>query len=315
METRASPRPLAVIAAALALTLAPSVAHAQTAAPAALSSASLAKSNAILGGSQSMLAEILAQQGGVSLPAQASVQYASLRRPAAYPSLVRLAPAISPGITSGRPDIFGTVALAVDRTPLDHRWRKVANARVGGSAANYASDLRRLDPMARIEAVNRFVNDRVQFVDDSRQFGRADYWMAASETLRRGRGDCEDYVIAKMQMLRAAGFADDDLYLVVVKDLVRRSDHAVLVVRSSGRMLVLDNGTDVILDTESVRDYRPVLTFAADGAWTHGYRRALPPVTIAAASLKPLAPAASAAPADQRSRSASFLAFMTGLSR
>ena len=85
-----------------------------------------------------------------------------------------------------------------------------------------------------------------------------------------------------MQMLRAAGFADRDLYLVVLRDLVRRSDHAVLVARASGRMVVLDNGTDELLDTDRVKDYRPILTFASYGEWTHGYRVTQAPVELAA---------------------------------
>ena len=47
----------------------------------------------------------------------------------------------------------------------------------------------------------------------------------------------------------APGFADRDLYLVIVRDLVRRADHAVLVARAEGRMFVLDNGTDNLLDS------------------------------------------------------------------
>ena len=91
-------------------------------------------------------------------------------------------------------------------------------------------------------------------------------------------------------MLRAAGFSDRDLYLVVAKDLVRRSDHALLVVRAGGRMLVLDNGTNAILDADRPGDYRPVLTFAASGSWTHGYRRAIPSVAVAASTIAPLTP-------------------------
>ena len=195
---------------------------------------------------------------------------------------------------SWRPDVFGSIALAVRRTPLDRRWRDVARDPVGGRAASFAAALRDRVKSDRVEAVNRYVNDRVRFVDDSSQFGREDVWVSANNTLRRGRGDCEDYAIAKLQMLRAAGFDDRDLYLVIVKDLVRRADHAVLVVRASGRMLVLDNGTDMVADADSVRDYRPILTFSANGAWTHGYRRSMPPMTLAAASIAPLAPSASA---------------------
>jgi transglutaminase-like putative cysteine protease len=137
-------------------------------------------------------------------------------------------------------------------------------------------------------------------------------WATASSTLARGRGDCEDYAIAKMQMLRSAGLSERDLYLVIVRDLVRRSDHAVLVARAEGRMLLLDDGTDEVLDTERVTDYRPVLTFASYGEWTHGYRVAKAPVTLASAD--ELVPTLGV-PMDQRSRSASLLAFNTGFSR
>src|SRR4029450_7383372 len=106
-------------------------------------------------------------------------------------------------------------------------------------------------------------------------------WMPASETLARGRGDCEDFALAKRAMLRAAGVPDKDLYLVVLKDLSRRADHAVLVVRANARFLGLDSGHDRSVDSSDVRDYKPVLTFTAGHAYTHGYRRQLPPVNYA----------------------------------
>jgi len=306
MEKLAS-RLLAV--ASLAVAIIPATAHAE-ATPAILTAASLAKSEAILGGSRSALAEIMAQQSGVTLPQIATAK--SLVQPASNASPLRMNAIFSKSDTtpvavrSGRPDVFGTVALSVNSTPLDKRWHRVERARVGGSYATWARSLRGFDAEQRADLVNRFVNNRVTFVDDSRQFGRADVWLTASETLRRRRGDCEDYAIAKMQLLREAGIAERDMYLVIAKDLVRRSDHAMLVVRAGERMLMLDNGSDELLDSESVADYRPVLTFAAGKAWTHGYRRtAAPPVTFASAN----------STGTQRSRSASLLAFNTGFSR
>ena len=291
---RIAPRLLrAGAATAVALALLPAPALAQTASIQAASySLTSAKSDAILGGAPSALAAITAKQQG--LPAPVSLRPASLSaRVPTYSVLRNLAPA-NAGATSGRPDVFGSVALAVDRTPLDHRWVKVARAGVGGASAAYAVSLQDSSELDRIEAVNRYVNGRVEFVDDSRQYGRADLWTAASDTLKRGRGDCEDYAIAKLQMLRAAGFSNRDLYLVIVKDLVRRADHAVLVVRAGGRMLVLDNGTDIVADADNVRDYRPILTFSANGAWAHGYRRTAPTMALAAASVTPLSPSAAA---------------------
>jgi len=271
---------LSCIATALAVVLVPASAAAQ--------SVSLSKSEAILGGT-SKLASILAVQQGRPAP--------QLLRPASFSSpnptfAVLRKRGYSSAVASGRPDVFGSVALRVGRTPLDKRWNKVSGARVSGAPAAYAMALRGDGELARVEAVNSYVNRHVRFVDDARQYGREDFWSAASETLRRGRGDCEDYAIAKLQMLRAAGFADRDLYLVIAKDLVRRSDHALLVVRADGRLLVLDNGTDRILDAEDASDYRPVLTYSATAAWTHGYRRMMPPMSIAAASVVPLTPSA-----------------------
>ena len=276
--------------------------------PASAASA-FSKSEAILGG-QSALAAILAQQGSVR-------EAVAPLRPASYG--IRATPALARAnsvISKDAPDVFGTVALKVARTPLDRRWQRVEKARVGGRAATYAASLRNLGEQSRLEAVNRYVNGRVEFADDYRQYHRVDVWATADSTLSRGRGDCEDYAIAKLEMLRAAGFSDRDLYLVILKDLVRRADHAVAVVRSGGRMLVLDNGTDELLESAQVSDYRPILTFAADGAWTHGYRLESTPVEVASADRVEIGqPVPAAGEVDQRSRSASLRAFSTGLSR
>jgi predicted transglutaminase-like cysteine proteinase len=124
-----------------------------------------------------------------------------------------------------------------------------------------------------LELVNDWVNKRIKYSDDVKEYGVADHWASASQALARGRGDCEDYAITKMQMLRALGFSRNDMYLAIVKDLVRRSDHAVLIVRSEGRFIILDNSTDELLDASMAQDYRPILTYSAHGKWAHGYRQ------------------------------------------
>ena len=270
----------------------PTLAGAQ---PAAGSAASLAwsKTEAILG-APSALQAILARQ---QAPARAALAPASYSVPAFTHAVLRT----DDGALSGRPDVFGTVALKVDHTRLDSRWRAVENRKLTGQPARFAAALRKADAGEQLKLVNRYVNGRVHYVDDQRRFGRPDVWSAANDTLRSGRGDCEDYAIAKFSLLRAAGFAERDLYLVIVRDLVRRADHAVLVARAAGHMYVLDNGTDEVLQSNEVSDYRPVLTFASYGEWTHGYRVDVP-TNVALAD-------------GQRSRSASLLALSAGLSR
>ena len=307
------PRLSWIVAAAIAAAVSVPPVHAQNVPFATGGARSWAKSDAILGGQPSALQAIMAQQSGMPAPAVTP-------RPASYsapvvPAVARSEHLVSPGVASGRPDVFGSVALSIDRAPLMTRWQQVRHARLVGPAARFAQSLADLDEVDRLEGVNRYVNERVAFVDDRKQYGRADVWSAAAETLTRGRGDCEDYAIAKLQMLRRAGFADKDLYLVIVRDLVSRADHAVLVVRAAGEMYVLDNGTSKLLNSEDIRDYRPIVSFAAaGGAWTHGYRVQRPAMTIASAD-EPAKPRVIAAASDQRSRSASLLAFNTGLSR
>jgi len=289
---------LAPLAAALALTASPAAAQSAALAPAAGYFTS-SKTQAILGG-ESRLAAILAQQSGQAVP-----QPAAFRPSYAAPLVQARMPIYRPAIAMDRPDVFNSVALPIGQTSLNRRWRKVAGAAVGASSAAYASGLGDLSPVERLEAVNRYVNARVAFVDDSKQYGVEDHWTTAAETLRRGRGDCEDYAIAKLQLLRRAGFAEKDLYLVILRDSLRRADHAVLVARAEGRLLVLDNGTDRLIDSYAMQDYRPIVTFSGERAWTHGYRRETPPVnhaangvavpvTLAAASVTALTPGASA---------------------
>lgn len=245
-----------------------------------------AKSQAILGGASSSLAAILQQQrSGTPVVQQASLPQPSASIVPAVAPRLEPAPMIRRAILpahASKPNVFGSVALGVSRTPFDRRWAAVANAAVYGRDAAFATGLRHVREYDAIDAINRYVNARVIFTDDIVQFGTADRWLRASDTLAWGKGDCEDYAIAKMAMLKKAGFTDDDMYLVILKDLVRRADHAVLVVRTEGRFLVLDNGTNRLLDSDAVQDYRPILTYSAGKAWTHGYqRRELPPIIYA----------------------------------
>ncbi len=266
---------LVPFAAALALTPVPAAAQA-AAMTVGTAFFSAGKTEAILGG-QSKLAAIMAQQSGQPLTPQPA-GYAS-----AYGAPVMQArmPVYRPAIAMDRPDVFNSVALPIGRTSIERRWRKVANGAIGATSAAYASRLSDRSPIEKLEAVNAYVNARVRFTDDARQYGTGDYWTTAADTLRRGRGDCEDYAIAKLQLLRRAGFADKDLYLVILRDALRRADHAVLVARADGRLLVLDNGTNRLIDSYNMPDYRPIITFSGNRAWTHGYRREPPPMVVA----------------------------------
>jgi len=71
-------------------------------------------------------------------------------------------------------------------------------------------------------------------------------------TFATAKGDCEDYAIAKYVALREAGFPQDDLQLVLVRDRAVRQDHAVLAAHLDDRWLILDNRrSDLIEDSDA----------------------------------------------------------------
>ncbi len=223
-------------------------------------SARISKQEAILGGPSRLQMVAMRQSVPLSTTAGFDIGASRAEQPKAEPA------------SPDRPDLFGTVALAVGQTPFDERWRNAQAAPTRGFQGLLAG-LQARDPLDQAGEVNRRVNAAIRFADDSAVYGVGDRWASASESLKLARGDCEDYAIAKLQLLRRLGFDPDDLYLTIVKDLVKRADHAVLVARIDGRFVVLDNNSDRLLDASEVSDYRPIFTFAAGKSWIHGYRR------------------------------------------
>lgn len=241
---------------------------------------------AVLLAGQSAMAQVLVAQGTVVAQAP---PFPDKGRATAQVSASEDLPdrqARAAGASPESPNLFGSVALAVGGTPLDDMWRRASAG--GASVARWAAPLRDAgaDREATVREVNRWVNRQIDFADDARS-GLADHWQTAAESLRRGRGDCEDYALAKMQLLGALGVPGDDMYLVLVRDLVRRQDHAVLAVRIEGRFVVLDNNSDALLEDHQVRDYRPVMSYSGGRRWVHGFpsEPAQPSLQIASAAV------------------------------
>jgi len=104
----------------------------------------------------------------------------------------------------------------------------------------------RREGRARIGEINRAINLAIAATSDKIQYGVEDKWASPLTTFTSGRGDCEDYALAKYATLRAAGFSAEDLRLLIVR--LPQTDHAVLSVRHEGRWLILDNRRFAMLD-------------------------------------------------------------------
>jgi predicted transglutaminase-like cysteine proteinase len=111
---------------------------------------------------------------------------------------------------------------------------------------------------ARIGVINRAINLAIRPMSDLAQWGVADRWSAPLETLASGRGDCEDYAIAKYVALGEAGISEDDLRLVIVRDLSIAEDHAILAVREGEKWLLLDNRRLALLADNELQHAQPL---------------------------------------------------------
>ena len=110
----------------------------------------------------------------------------------------------------------------------------------------------------QLEEVNRSVNMVIRYATDFAHHGEADKWSAPLATFASGRGDCEDYAIAKYVALSEAGFPRDQLRLVLVRDLAVRQDHAVLAARLDGRWHILDSRRSELMDDSEVTSFTPL---------------------------------------------------------
>lgn len=96
--------------------------------------------------------------------------------------------------------------------------------------------------MADLEKVNRSINEAVEPLTDMEHFGETERWSYPVD----GKGDCEDYVLAKRKALIERGWPASVLLITVVRD--RDGDgHAVLTVVTDRGDLVLDNQATEIL--------------------------------------------------------------------
>ncbi len=127
------------------------------------------------------------------------------------------------------------------------------------------ADGRAHEGRARFGVINRAINMAIEPMSDLAQWGVIDRWSAPLVTLATGRGDCEDYAIAKYVALEEAGVAEDDLRLVIVRDLVLGQDHAVVTARLDDKWIVLDNRRLALLDDDEMPHVQPRFVLGRDG--------------------------------------------------
>lgn len=172
---------------------------------------------------------------------------------------------------------FGLFTFRAPEGILWRKWRGIENdlakdqvvleecrASIGNCPSYAGQFLRLIDAVkarsgrGQLEEVNRAVNMAIRYASDVVQHGEADRWSAPFATFATGKGDCEDYAIAKYVALSEAGFPRDDLRVVLVRDRAVRQDHAVLAARLDGHWHILDSRRSELMDDSDATTFTPL---------------------------------------------------------
>ena len=133
--------------------------------------------------------------------------------------------------------------------------------------STFLETLRGSDPMEQLDRINRYMNE-VPYITDPRNWNTKDYWATPGQFFNRD-GDCEDYAIAKFMSLRALGWDNEHMRIVLLQDLNLKIPHAVLVVYRDDGAWVLDNQIKQLITADNIHHYRPLFSLNEDSWWLH----------------------------------------------
>lgn len=132
----------------------------------------------------------------------------------------------------------------------------------------------------QMAAVNAFWNRELVASLDAKIWRQEDYWATPLESLGRGAGDCEDFVIGKYFSLRKLGVPAHQMRLIYVRartggmGSTQSIAHMVLGFYATPQSdpLVLDNLVPSMQKASQRSDLTPVFSFDAEGIYVDGAR-------------------------------------------
>ena len=154
-------------------------------------------------------------------------------------------------------------------------WDNVAHEAVTTTDTALISRARALPIKARLMLINRVVNQSARQMPD-----KVDKWRGLAGLISAGEGDCEDFALAKYQLLRRSGVEDRHLRLLAAKDQWSPTYHMVLRYQDGTlpSPLILDNLTLMMLPMSRREDLTPLYSFNTTTAerWKNGKAQPMP---------------------------------------
>ncbi|WP_417515837.1 transglutaminase-like cysteine peptidase [Marinobacter sp.] len=173
------------------------------------------------------------------------------------------------------------VGARIDFDQAHTQWRNDSQGPDTSVLDSWQALLKRIEPLAdreKLSQVNTFVHKTLNYQLDSALWNREDYWATPLETLSRGMGDCEDFVIIQYITLLSAGISDEQLRLIYVRARIGgpaspiTRAHMVLgyYPEPGAEPILLDSLMEDILPANERTDLTPVFSFNSSELWAGG---------------------------------------------
>lgn len=161
---------------------------------------------------------------------------------------LKVLPDLAADIKTPSPDLQKTYDKAALKTAafMEHARAVTHDAKADPAKREAAANVMAHPLMGMAFTVDDFVNKSIKYKRDSDAFGKPDVWRRPADTDKAREGDCEDYALLKMAMLRKMGFPNDKMWLMVGRQNMPGFNpdpggHAVLMVEIDQKHYVLNN--------------------------------------------------------------------------
>jgi predicted transglutaminase-like cysteine proteinase len=140
------------------------------------------------------------------------------------------------------------------------------------------ADSSELSDREKLQRVNEFFNRTIRYGEDIDVWQQADYWASPMETLEKGRGDCEDFALAKYFTLRLLGVPERSLRVVYATQTSTQQAHMVLGYwqNADADPLLLDNLGNDIRSSAQRSDLNVKFAFDETGLYAFDHARFKP---------------------------------------
>jgi predicted transglutaminase-like cysteine proteinase len=198
------------------------------------------------------------------------------RPPLTLPHLKKLCATATAVLTLAAYLVMQPLALALDMNQVQSTFQKMGgNPQALADWQKLLKDAKDLPINDKLKRVNEFFNRHIHYATDWEVWNQEDYWATPMESLSKGRGDCEDYVIAKYFVLRELGVPDKQLRLIYVKAKIGGADsttqeaHMILAYYAApeSEPLVLDSLINDIRPASRRPDLTPIFSFNSEGIY------------------------------------------------